>query len=122
MNVLLWVLQLALALHTAAGAMFKLAKSEQTVPSLHALPHAVWTGMAVVDALCVLALIVPVFRRRLGVLAPVAAVFIAAEMLLITGVHFASGAGANEQVTYWLVVAAVCAFIAYGRFALRPVR
>jgi hypothetical protein len=24
------------------------------------------------------------------------------------------------QIVYWLVVAAICAFLAYGRFVLRP--
>jgi hypothetical protein len=34
--------------------------------------------------------------------------------------HVYSGDEAYGQVIYWFVVAAICAFIAYGRFALKP--
>ena len=121
MNILLWVLQVLLALHTVAGAVWKLSNSEQTVPSLHAIPHGGWVALSVVEILCALALVLPAFNKPLAILAPSAATLIAAEMLLFIGVHLSSGAGYSSQVTYWLVVAAVCAFVAYGRFALKPI-
>ncbi|HSQ28436.1 MAG TPA: DoxX family protein [Gemmatimonadaceae bacterium] len=120
MNVLLWVLQALLALHTFAGAMWKFFNSEQTVPSLKALPHGVWLALSVFELLCGVGLILPAFDKRLGVLAPIAALGIAAEMLLFSGVHVYSGSADRGEVIYWLVVAAVCVFIAYGRFALKP--
>ena len=43
-----------------------------------------------------------------------------AEMLLFSAVHLASGDANHGPMIYWLVVAAICAFIAYGRFVLRP--
>jgi hypothetical protein len=50
------------------------------------------------------------------VLAPIAATCIAAEMLLFSGLHLYSGVAEHGPVIYWLVVAAICAFIAFGRF------
>lgn len=41
-------------------------------------------------------------------------------MLLFTGLHVASGSSEHGHVVYWLVVAAVAAFIAYGRLVLAP--
>jgi hypothetical protein len=42
MNILLWILQILLALHTAMGAVWKFSHSaEQTMPSLKAIPHGV---------------------------------------------------------------------------------
>ena len=41
-NVVLWILQVLLALHTAMGAVWKFSNSEQTVPSLQAIPHGAW--------------------------------------------------------------------------------
>lgn len=120
MNVLLWVLQVLLALHNVAGAMWKFFNSEQAVPSLKALPHGVWLALSAFEILCGIGLILPAFNRRLGILAPVAALGIAAEMLLFSGLHVASGGTGVGEVIYWLVVAAVCVFIAYGRFALTP--
>jgi hypothetical protein len=122
MNVLLWVLQILLALHTFMGALWKLSYSEGTVSSLRAIPHAGWLAMSVVELICAVCLILPLFNRRLGILAPVAATYIAAEMLLFSVLHLGSGATNHSPVVYWLVVAAVCAFVAYGRFVLRPLR
>jgi hypothetical protein len=53
-------------------------------------------------------------------LAPIAALCIAAEMLLFTGLHLQSGSSEHSQVIYWLVVAAICAFVAYGRLVVAP--
>jgi hypothetical protein len=120
MNVLLWVLQILLALHTVMGAVWKFSNSEHTVPSLQAIPHGVWLALSVLELLCSLALIIPGFYRPLAILAPIAAACIAAEMLLFSVLHVYSGAANYGPVIYWLVVAAVCTFIAYGRFVLRP--
>jgi hypothetical protein len=120
MNILLWVLQVLLAVHTAIGAVWKFSNPAQTVPSLKAIPDGVWLGMSVLELLCALALILPAFSKSLGMLVPIAAAFIAAEMLLFTGLHLYSGEAGYGPVIYWLVVAAVCAFIAYGRLVLKP--
>lgn len=121
MNVVLWVFQILLALHTAMGAVWKFSNPPaQTMPSLKAIPNGVWLGMSVLELLCVVALIVPAFSKSLGVLAPIAALLIAAEMLLFCVLHVSSGEPGYGPVAYWVVVAALCAFVAYGRLVLRP--
>jgi hypothetical protein len=120
MNILLWVLQILLALHTAMGAVWKFSNSEQAVPSLSAIPHGVWLAISVIELACVVGLIIPALYKPLAILAPLAAVVIAAIMLLYCVLHLQSGDPNHGQMIYWLVVAAVCAFIAYGRFVLRP--
>jgi hypothetical protein len=122
MNVVLWVLQGLLALHTVMGAFWKFAYSELTVPSLKAISHGAWLGLSVFELLCALGLIIPAFDKRLAILAPTAALGIAAEMLLYSGVHLASGAVDSGPLIYWLVVAIICAFIAYGRLVLKPLK
>jgi hypothetical protein len=119
-NILLWILQILLALHTAIGAVWKFSNPEQTVPSLKAIPHGVWLGMSVIELLCSVCLILPALYKPLAILAPIAAVVIAVEMLLFCGLHLAAGDPNYGPMIYWLVVAAFCAFIAYGRFALKP--
>jgi hypothetical protein len=120
LNILLWVLQILLALHTTIGAVWKFSHSEQTVPTLKAIPHGVWLAMSVVELLFSLALILPALYKPLAILAPIAAACIAAEMLLFCAVHIYSGNAAYSPMIYWLVVAALCTFIAYGRFVLKP--
>jgi hypothetical protein len=121
MNILLWVLQILLALHTALGAVWKFSHTaEQTMPSLKAIPHGVWLAMSILELLCAVGLILPAFYKPLGMLVPIAAGCIAAEMLFFCALHISSGESNYGPVIYWLVVAALCVFIAYGRFVLKP--
>lgn len=120
MNILLWILQILLALHTAVGAVWKFSNSSQTLPSLSAIPHGLWLTMGVFELFISVALILPAFYKPLAILAPVAAACIVAEMLLFCVLHAFSGSAEHGQVVYWLVVAAIAAFVAYGRFVLRP--
>ena len=122
MNVFLSILQIVLALHTALGAVWKSSNSEQTMPSLGAIPHVLWQSMVVLDFLCAIALVVPLFNKRASILAPLGATLVGAEMLYFSGVHLASGSTSIGPVIYWIVVAAVCAFIIYGRLVLKPIR
>jgi hypothetical protein len=121
MNILLWVLQVLLALHTIMGAVWKFSHSaEQTMPSLKAIPTSLWQTLGGLELVIALCLILPAFYKPLVVLVPIAAICIAIEMLLFCGLHIASGDNTYNAMVYWLVVAAICAFIAYGRLVLRP--
>jgi hypothetical protein len=121
MNLLLWILQSLLALHTAIGAVWKFSHSpEQTMPSLKAIPPGAWLTMSVLELLCSLGLILPAISTPLAIVAPIAAVCIAAEMLLFSGLQLQSGRTDPGPLIYWLVVAVICAFIAYGRLVLEP--
>ena len=120
MNILLWIVQVLLALHTVIGAVWKFSNSEQTVPSLALIPHGVWLAMSLFEMLCALGLVLPALKKSLGSLAPLAAAGIAAEMMLFTGLHVYSGDPNYGQVLYWLGVVAPCAFIVYGRYVLKP--
>jgi len=120
MNLLLWILQGIFALHTIMGAVWKFSNPAQAVPSLKAIPHGVWLTMGVLELLFSLGLIVPALHRPLAILAPLAAACIAAEMLFISGVHLYSRDRNHGLVAYWMVVACIGAFLAYGRFVLAP--
>jgi len=121
-NVLLWILQILLALHTAVGAVWKSSNAETTMPSVAAIPHGVWQAMSALELVCAVTFIVPAFNKRLAILAPIAGACVGAEMLFFSGVHLASGSTSYGPVIYWLFVAAVCAFIIYGRLVLEPIR
>ncbi len=119
MNFFLWVLQILFALHTIIGAVWKFSNSEQTVAALRSLPHGLWLTMGVLELICSLFLILPAVNKRLGILAVIAAVYIAAEMLLYCGVQIFT-AKPDSHTVYWLVVAVISAFIVYGRTVLKP--
>jgi hypothetical protein len=115
------VLQILLALHTVVGALWKLSNSEQSVPSLSAIPSGIWRGLSAVEVLLGLGLVLPAVAASLAVLAPLAALGVVAEMLFFGIVHVRSGTSNHGQLAYWLVVAVISAFIAYARFVLAPI-
>ncbi|MBV8635997.1 MAG: hypothetical protein JO002_15990, partial [Burkholderiaceae bacterium] len=96
--------------------------SEQAVPALSAMPHSLWLGLSPVELLCAIGLVLPAFYKPLAMLAPAAAVCIAAEMLLFAGVYFGSGATQGGQLMYWMTAALLCAFVAVGRISLSPLQ
>jgi hypothetical protein len=119
-NIFLWILQGLLALHTLAGAAWKFSKTaEQTMPSLGAIPQPVWLAMSVIEILCAIALLLPALNSSFGGLAPMGAIVIAVEMVVFCVLHIASGnRGKAGPMIYWLLVAGICALIAYGRLVL----
>lgn len=123
MNIFLWVFQILMALHTLIGAVWKFSNSaEATMPSLKAIGNSLWLAMGGLEIILSLCLVVPLVYKPLAFLAPTAAVLIAAEMLIFTALHFNSSDSSRGPVAYWLVVAIICCFIAYGRFVLAPLR
>lgn len=121
MNILLWTLQALVALHTTIGAIWKFTNtSEQTMSSFGVIPHQVWLTMAIIELLCAIGLIAPVLNKSFGWLIPIAAGLIVIEMLVFCVLQWSFGDGNNASIIYWLVVAGICAFIAYGRSVLLP--
>ena len=121
MNIILWILQVLLALHTIMGAIWKFSNpAERAIPSLKAIPHSVWISMCVIELILSVCLILPALNKSLGILVPIAAMCIAAEMIIFCVVHLSSGATNHSPIIYWSVVAAVCAFLVFGRFVLHP--
>lgn len=120
MNILLWVLQALLAAHTLMGAIWKFSNPAQNMPSIAAIPPPAWIGLSVVEILCTIGFLLPILGQRFGQAPPIAAGIIAGEMLIFCALHLTSGEKQHGPLIYWLVVAALCAFIAYGRLALSP--
>ncbi|GET21660.1 DoxX family protein [Prolixibacter denitrificans] len=120
MNILLWILQILLALHTIMGAIWKFTNPASTVSSLQSIPHGVWQTLGIIEFLCAIGLFLPALTKRLAILPPIAALIIVVEMLGYIGLSFYSGDTNYSHSIYWLTVAAISAFIAYGRLELRP--
>jgi len=120
MNILLWILQVLFALHTAAGGLWKFSNATTTVPSLMAIPHPLWLLIGVLDLLAAIGLVVPIFNKAWGKLVGWAALYVVFEMLVFMVIHLASGDPHRGELVYWAVVALVGAFIAWGRLVKRP--
>jgi hypothetical protein len=121
MNILLWVLQIALAWFCIAGGVFQIFKIEQLqkgVASMRELPRGLWAFLGAFGCLAGLCLILPGAINVAPVLTPIAAAAVAAQSVLISAFYLYYGD--RSPMGYSVAMAFMAAFICYGRFALRP--
>lgn len=121
MNILLWVLQIALAWLCIAGGVFQIFKIDQlqtTVASMRELPHGLWAFLGAFVCLAGVGLILPGAINVFPRVTPFAAAAVAAESVLITAFYIYYGD--FSPMYYSAAMAIMGAFIAYGRFALKP--
>lgn len=122
MNMLLWGLQILGALLYGASGIMKVFMFEaisQDVPSFGALPREAWMTLGLLELVCTIGLVVPAafhWRPNLTVLA---AALLALESLVFIWVHVK-----YHEVTPLIlsgVLGLLMAFVAYGRWVLRPI-
>jgi DoxX-like family len=121
MNILLWVLQVALAwLCIAGGAfqIFKIQELQKNVASMRELPPSLWAVFGAFGCLAGLGLILPGATNMLPDLTPIAAAAVAAQSVVITALYIYYGD--RSPMVYSAAMAVMAAFIAYGRFSLKP--
>ena len=124
MNVLLWILQVALALQTFAGGAYKLFQFDQIakVPAMGALPRGGWGAVGVFEVLCAVLLVVPAATKRMPVLTAHAAAALALESLALAVLYaqYSLELTATNPMVWVLGGGLLAAFVAYGRYRLRP--
>ena len=121
MNTALWVLQiLGALLYLASGVMkvFMFDKISADVPSFGALPRNAWTLLGIIELACAVGLIVPGALHWRPSLTAVAAAILAVESLVFIGVHVKYGE--MPPIIMSAVLGLVMAFVAYGRYVLKP--
>lgn len=124
MNILLWVLQVALALFCLAGGAYKIFQYEELakVPAAAPLSRGGWGAIGVFEMSCAVLLVVPAAAKWMPVLTPLAAAALALESLVL-GLLFARYSlklTAGNPLVWVVGMGLAAAFVAYGRYALRP--
>ena len=115
MNILLWVLQVLLALYYLMGGYWMALKAPAVWLKL--LPKPGWMALGLLQALFALGLVLPGATGMLPQLTPLAAVGVAIETVLVA----ITLTKPNFQGALWIAVPALLAlFVAYGRFVLIP--
>ncbi len=124
MNVLLWILQIALALFCLAGGQYKLFHFDElaTMPQIGTLSRGGWGAIGSFEILCAILLIVPAAAKRMSVLTPLAAAALALEatVLAVLFAQHSLALTATNPLVYVVVMGLVATLVAYGRFTLRP--
>lgn len=122
MNVVLWALQVIMALLYGASGVMKVFLFDQVsegVPSFGALSREAWMSLGMLELVCTAGLIVPAALRWKPALTVVAALLLAAESLVFVWVHVQYGEISSIAMSG--VLGVLMAFIAYGRMVLRPI-
>jgi len=124
MNILLWVLQIALALLSLAGGAYKVFMFDELakLPAMGALSRSGWRALGVFEMLCAVLLVVPTATKWMSVLTPLAAAALALESLALAGLYarYSLKLTTTNPLVWVVVMGLMAAFVAYGRYALRP--
>jgi hypothetical protein len=124
MNVLLWIVQAALALFCLAGGSYKVFHFDEIakMPQTMALSRGGWGALGMFEMLCAVLLVVPGVAKWMPVLTPLAAAALALESLALALLYaqYSLAIAATNPLVYVVVMGLMAAFVAYGRYALRP--
>jgi hypothetical protein len=124
-NIVLWIAQIGVAFFAVSGSAFRFFAYETAargIPSVQALPSAVWGLIGAFELLCALGLILPGLLRNGYRWTYYAAVGLAIEMFFVTLLHvryFGLTPSAENPATWTIVLAIVSAFVAWGRRSAR---
>jgi hypothetical protein len=122
MNVLLWVVQIALAVLYLAGGAYKTFSFDELAKQMNAIPRGAWGALGVIEMLGAVLLIVPAAAKWMPVLTPIAAAALALETLAIAALYarYSLALAVTNPLVWALAMGLLAAFVAWGRYALRP--
>ena len=122
MNILLWIVQAALALLCLSGGAYKVLKFDELANQMRALSHGGWRALGVLEIVCGILLVVPAAAKWMPVVTPLSAAALALETLVLSGVYarYSLKLTAANPLVWSAAMALMAAFVAYGRYELRP--
>jgi hypothetical protein len=124
MNVLLWVLQVALVVLSLGGGAYKVFMFDELakMPAMGALSRGGWGALGVFEMVCAVLLVVPAAANWMPVLTPLAAAALALESLVLAGLYarYSLSPTAANPLVWVVLIALMATFVAYGRYALMP--
>jgi DoxX-like family len=122
MNILLWVVQVVLALLYLAGGGFKTFNPGDVAKQITALPPGAWRALGVFEVLGAVLLIVPAAATWMPVLTPLAAAALALETLALAAVYarYSLKLAATNPLVFAVPMGLMAVLVAYGRYVLTP--
>lgn len=124
MNVLLWLVQIVLAVLSLSGGAYKVLAFDELakMPATAALPQGVWGALGVFEIVCAVLLILPAALKWKRFLTPLAAAALALESLALAVLYaqYSLQLAATNPLVWVVAMALMAAFVAYGRYTLKP--
>jgi uncharacterized membrane protein YphA (DoxX/SURF4 family) len=123
MNILLWILQILVALQFVfhayiVGVRYEQTKTQRGMNWVGELPGGLRSFVAICEVLGGIGVILPALTGILPWLTPLAAAGLALIMLLAIGFHLMRREYPNIVIN--VILLALAAFVAYGRFVVVP--
>ena len=121
MNIVLWILQIlvALAFLFHAGLMFSPQSPQASqMPYILAIPANFRKVLGALEGLGAIGLILPALTHVLPWLSPLAALGLV--ILMAAAIVFHIGRRENPNIMLNVILLVLAVFIAYGRFAIAP--
>ena len=124
MNIALWIVQLVLAVLCLAGGAYKTFAFGELATQMDALPRGGWAALGVFEMVCGLLLIIPALTKWMPVLTPLGAAALTLETLGLCALyaHYSLNLTATNPLIWAFAMALLAAFVAYGRYSLKPIR
>src|SRR5262245_20347864 len=122
MNILLWILQAALALLYLGGGAYKVTKFDQIAKQMSPLSRGGTGAVGVFEMLGAVLLVVPAAASCMPVLTPLAAAALALESLALSGLYARHSLAltAANPLAWSVAMGLLAAVVAFGRYALLP--
>jgi Na+/pantothenate symporter len=123
MNIVFWGLQAVLALLFLSGGAYKVFSFQQLAGQFSEVPHAAWRALGVIEMVGGVLLIVPAALKWMPGLTAHAAAVLTFETFLLAALYarHSTKMTAENPMLWALVMGVMVAFVAYGRYVLKPV-
>ncbi|MCP3135968.1 DoxX family protein [Pyxidicoccus xibeiensis] len=123
MNIVFWILQAVLALLFVAGGFYKAFSFQQLASQFNEVPHAAWRALGFLEIAGGVLLIVPAALKWMPNLTAHAAAVLTLETFALAALYASHSTkiAPENPMTWALVMGVLLAFVAYGRYVLKPV-
>jgi hypothetical protein len=122
MNILLWILQSALAFLYLSGGAYKTLKPEDLTTQIAAIPTGGWRALGVLELTGAILLIVPAAIGWKPFLTTLAAAVLAVETLSLAALFgtYSLKIAVTNPLVWAAVMGVLVSLVALGRYALAP--
>ena len=124
MNILLWMIQVVLAVFAFAGGAYKVFSFQELakMPATGALPRGGWAALGVFEMVCAILLIVPAATKWMPRLTPLAALALTVESVALAALfaRYSLQLVPTNPLVWVVAMGLMAALVAYGRFARTP--
>ena len=123
MHILFWSLQVVLALLFMSGGAYTAVSFQQLASQFSEIPHGGWRALGFLEMAGGVLLIVPAALKWMPHLTAHAAAVLTLETFALAALYATHSTKVTPEnpMTWALVMGVLVAFVAYGRYVLKPV-